>query len=197
MTTKWVSQPLPSLLEVGNLLAPPSTLSLADLLKSIALRAGLLISLWPLLLGAAAQIWFRLARRPGTWAFPPLCGLLAALVFCALDRPILAGMIEIQIAGDFAAAGVQVRLGCIEAKVQVRETDPALAAAIAEVVAARSKQLETLAVAEIPEIAAARKAYKAGGKDPSRYRPSSEALLRRVAQGKGSTQSTRWSTPTT
>lgn len=34
-------------------------------------------------------------------------------------------------------------------------------------------------------VAATRKAYKALGKDPSRYRPSAEALLRRVVDGKG------------
>ncbi|MEM7225926.1 MAG: phenylalanine--tRNA ligase beta subunit-related protein [Pseudomonadota bacterium] len=94
-------------------------------------------------------------------------------------------MIEISIAEDFAAAGIAVSLGCLEARVEVRESDPALAAAMAEAVARRAEALADGAVAEIPEVAAARKAYKAGGKDPSRYRPSSEALLRRVAQGKG------------
>jgi len=39
-------------------------------------------------------------------------------------------------------------------------------------------------VAEIPAIAAARQAFKALGKDPSRYRVSSEALIRRLDQGK-------------
>lgn len=34
-------------------------------------------------------------------------------------------------------------------------------------------------------IAATRKAYKALGKDPNRYRPSAEALARRMVQGKG------------
>ncbi len=40
-------------------------------------------------------------------------------------------------------------------------------------------------IAGLPAIAATRRAYKAGGKDPSRYRPSAEALLRRLRQGKG------------
>ena len=34
-----------------------------------------------------------------------------------------------------------------------------------------------------PAIAATRAAYKALGKDPSRYRPSNEALVRRTLQG--------------
>ena len=40
------------------------------------------------------------------------------------------------------------------------------------------------AVKEIPAIAATREIYKICGKDPSRYRPAAEALMRRVIQGK-------------
>jgi DNA/RNA-binding domain of Phe-tRNA-synthetase-like protein len=45
--------------------------------------------------------------------------------------------------------------------------------------------METAAISKIPTIAATRKGYKALGKDPARYRPSAEALLRRVVKGKG------------
>lgn len=37
---------------------------------------------------------------------------------------------------------------------------------------------------DIPAILATRRVYKTCGKDPSRYRPAAEALLRRVLQGK-------------
>ncbi len=37
---------------------------------------------------------------------------------------------------------------------------------------------------ECPSIAATRRVYRACGKDPSRYRPASEALIRRMLQGK-------------
>jgi len=40
-------------------------------------------------------------------------------------------------------------------------------------------------LAGLPEVAAMRAAFRAAGADPSRYRPSAEALLRRVLQGKG------------
>jgi len=40
-------------------------------------------------------------------------------------------------------------------------------------------------ISNIPALRKARDAYKALGKDPSRYRLSAEALLRRVLQGKG------------
>lgn len=39
-------------------------------------------------------------------------------------------------------------------------------------------------IKEMPAIQATRKVYKLCGKDPSRYRPSSEALVRRTLQGK-------------
>lgn len=44
--------------------------------------------------------------------------------------------------------------------------------------------LTTESLKEITSIAATRQVYKACGKDPSRYRPASEALIRRVLQGK-------------
>lgn len=45
--------------------------------------------------------------------------------------------------------------------------------------------LEMPDIARRPAIAATRTAYKACGKEPNRYRPSAEALSRRMLQGKG------------
>lgn len=45
-------------------------------------------------------------------------------------------------------------------------------------------RLTTDSLKEVSGIAATRAAYKACGKDPSRYRPASEQLARRVLQGK-------------
>ena len=44
--------------------------------------------------------------------------------------------------------------------------------------------LTTESLKEMSGIAATRRVYKACGKDPSRYRPASEQLIRRVLQGK-------------
>lgn len=44
--------------------------------------------------------------------------------------------------------------------------------------------LTTESLKEIPSIAATRRVYRACGKDPSRYRPAAEALIRRMLQGK-------------
>ena len=44
--------------------------------------------------------------------------------------------------------------------------------------------LTTETLKEMSSIAATRSVYRACGKDPSRYRPASEALIRRILQGK-------------
>lgn len=46
------------------------------------------------------------------------------------------------------------------------------------------QQLTTESLKELSGIAATRRVYKACGKDPSRYRPASEQLIRRMLQGK-------------
>ena len=46
------------------------------------------------------------------------------------------------------------------------------------------EQLTTESLKTMSGIAATRKVYRACGKDPSRYRPASEALIRRMLQGK-------------
>ena len=46
------------------------------------------------------------------------------------------------------------------------------------------QELTTESLKQLPGIAATRSIYKACGKDPSRYRPASEQLIRRMLQGK-------------
>ena len=46
------------------------------------------------------------------------------------------------------------------------------------------EMLTTESLKDMPSIAATRRVYKACGKDPSRYRPASEQLIRRMLQGK-------------
>jgi DNA/RNA-binding domain of Phe-tRNA-synthetase-like protein len=78
-----------------------------------------------------------------------------------------------------------LRLGCIEANVLVRESSPALLAEMDNRIRQMSESLSIESISKIPAIASSRKAYKAFGKDPARYRLSAEALLRRVVSGKG------------
>ncbi len=93
-------------------------------------------------------------------------------------------MIEIAIADDFVAVGVSVTLACIQARVAVEKKNTPLGQALRLEAELRVDALDDSAVADVPAIAAARRAFKALGKDPSRYRVSSEALMRRLAQGK-------------
>ena len=73
---------------------------------------------------------------------------------------------------------------CVEAEVVNTPYSEALWKEIEALGAQLRQQLTTESLKEITSIAATRRVYKACGKDPSRYRPASEALIRRVLQGK-------------
>ncbi len=94
-------------------------------------------------------------------------------------------MIPLAISEEFAQAGVRVDLGCVACAVAVTESHPDLAAALDAEIARRAAELADRPVSEVPQIAAARRAYRAFGKDPARYRVSSEALMRRLVKGQG------------
>lgn len=91
----------------------------------------------------------------------------------------------LSISPDLAAACPGVALGVLTCTAKVSERDDALWTSIAARVAELETLLATTDVQSIPEIAATRRAYKALGKDPSRYRGSAEAMVRRIGQGKG------------
>lgn len=94
-------------------------------------------------------------------------------------------MTEIGITPEIRALCPQLVLGCIECDVQVTDSPAAL---LAEIDAACAELSGSRTVEDIhrnQRIMDTREAYKALGKEPSRYRPSAEALMRRVLQGKG------------
>jgi DNA/RNA-binding domain of Phe-tRNA-synthetase-like protein len=76
-------------------------------------------------------------------------------------------------------------LGCISARVSVEKHNEALWREIDQHLAQLIATIKSEQISTVPQIAAMRNAYKALGKDPSRYRGSAEALLRRVLSGKG------------
>jgi DNA/RNA-binding domain of Phe-tRNA-synthetase-like protein len=79
-----------------------------------------------------------------------------------------------------------VRLGLIRAEpVAVEEAGSALLAEIDQTCRALAAEHEGRAPSEIAQLAPARDLYRQFGIDPTRTRPSSEALLRRVLKGKG------------
>ena len=73
---------------------------------------------------------------------------------------------------------------CVEAEVRNTPYCEALWDEIHRLEAQFRAQLTTESLKEQPSIAATRRVYKACGKDPSRYRPASEQLIRRMLQGK-------------
>lgn len=91
----------------------------------------------------------------------------------------------IEISKDFPDRNLFVELGVIRADVGVAPSSPDLISQLDRTVEARLVAFGSNPASSDPQIAAARKAYKALGKDPARYRPAAEALTRRLLQGKG------------
>ena len=73
---------------------------------------------------------------------------------------------------------------CLEAEVVNTPYNEALWSEIEALGEKFRKELTTESLKELTSISATRRVYRAFGKDPSRYRPASEALIRRVLQGK-------------
>ncbi|HHG84733.1 MAG TPA: hypothetical protein ENJ82_08280, partial [Bacteroidetes bacterium] len=91
----------------------------------------------------------------------------------------------ITISPELQAICPDLVLGCLSCQVQISAAPPALCAEVATYCADMAKDIALADVNQQPAIARTRAAYRALGKEPSRYRPSAEALMRRVAQGKG------------
>ena len=79
----------------------------------------------------------------------------------------------------------QVAIGSIEAYIKVSEENEELWKLISEKASEIEKNIPVKQITTIKNIADSRNAYKSFGKDPSRYRLSSEALYRRIARGLG------------
>ena len=76
------------------------------------------------------------------------------------------------------------RLGIVHAEVVCKENNQ-LNQLIDSEIDAIHKILQVTNEKDFPVIDETRTAYKICGKEPSRYRPSAEALLRRIRTGKG------------
>lgn len=94
-------------------------------------------------------------------------------------------MYDIQVSPNFRALCPDFYGAAISAQVQNSPSASALWEEIAQHEQQLSSQFTTETIKQRSGIAATRLAYKAFGKDPSRYRPACEQLARRVLQGKG------------
>ncbi len=92
---------------------------------------------------------------------------------------------KVTIDAKLKAKWPRTALGCVTARVEAGATP----AALLDEMKKREDEIQKLpfprGVLESPQVETARKAFKALGKDPARYRGSAEALLRRVVAGKG------------
>src|SRR5271169_3865108 len=79
-----------------------------------------------------------------------------------------------------------VKLGAVEADaVRVVLVAEELARLMDEICERKRREFTVESLAEAPAIRSVRAMFREWDMDPSKYRPSSEALLRRVVQGKG------------
>ena len=95
-------------------------------------------------------------------------------------------MLTFSIAPEIKAGCPAMRLGLLQYQVKTEKINEALWEKLkTETFPTLLKQMETTSIPQLPNLPEARAAYKAYGKDPGRYRISSEAMYRRIKQGKG------------
>ena len=92
-------------------------------------------------------------------------------------------MQHVVISEPFKQTCPQLALGLISCSVTNSASDSGLWQEIAAVEAEFKASYPIEQINKIPTIQATRQAYKAFGKDPNRYRPSAEALCRRILKG--------------
>jgi DNA/RNA-binding domain of Phe-tRNA-synthetase-like protein len=92
----------------------------------------------------------------------------------------------VTIASDLSARVPFLSLGILSVNgLTVRARDEGLWQQLSQSASAFAARANVTALASDPRGTAVRRMFKAAGIDPTRYRPSSEALVRRVTQGKG------------
>jgi DNA/RNA-binding domain of Phe-tRNA-synthetase-like protein len=93
--------------------------------------------------------------------------------------------IDITICNSLKATVPELRLGCLDMAVEPGPSPAPLLATVQATIEEITGSIVVDDIRDLPAIQAAKTAYRALGKDPSRYRPSAEALTRRVVSGKG------------
>lgn len=92
---------------------------------------------------------------------------------------------EIKILPEISEAFPALKLGCLLSPVIVEDSGKELVQMMAEEVDSLSAHLDAETIREMPAVKAVKQSYKTLGKDPNRYRPAAESLLRRVSKRKG------------
>ena len=92
-------------------------------------------------------------------------------------------MLTIQCSSEIRERCPEFTGAAVLASVKNSEENEALWAEINHFIGEYRQRYTTESIKQMPAIEATREAYKRCGKDPSRYRPSSEALVRRTLKG--------------
>ncbi len=92
-------------------------------------------------------------------------------------------MIDIILSDEILAAAPHLRVLAVEAQIDNSPTSNVLWGELTALGEQIHSSLAMEMVNKIPAIAATRAAYKRCGKEPNRYRPSAEALTRRMVKG--------------
>jgi len=94
-------------------------------------------------------------------------------------------MIPIKITSELKTKLPLLTLGCLEASVNVKPGSEELSDWISEKLDKLQVVLTPESIRQMHTVKATKDAYRILGKDPNRYRPAAESLMRRVANGKG------------
>jgi DNA/RNA-binding domain of Phe-tRNA-synthetase-like protein len=94
-------------------------------------------------------------------------------------------MFEISVSSEFKSKWPSVILGCLDCSIVMEKHNKKLWDNIETTCNEISTQIKVEDINKITAIETTRKAYRAFGKDPARYRPSAESLIRRVVKGEG------------
>ena len=94
-------------------------------------------------------------------------------------------MIQLTIDQGLKKSSPLLALGAVQATVSVTRNDSNLWKEIDTLARRLSRELTAESLYLRPGVRALRDAYRSIGKDPTRYRGSAEALVRRIIQGKG------------
>lgn len=94
-------------------------------------------------------------------------------------------MLNIKISEQLKLRWNEIAIGSLQADIQVKPSDKKLIEKLDDACSKFSEKFKVEDISKLKPIADSRKAYKTLGKDPARYRLSSEALLRRIVKDKG------------
>lgn len=94
-------------------------------------------------------------------------------------------MIDIKIDSELKSKLPELRLGILVYEISVTESSEPLKAEMIEAFQSFKDRVTTAEISKMPNVLKSRMGYRALGKDPTKYRVSSEKLMRRITRGEG------------